>query len=48
MNFNPKVMYKLLLIKLSADISDSSYFLDSLSKAKMFPNFSAGNGFIFF
>ena len=48
MNFNPKVMYKLLLIKLSAVISDSIYFLDSLSKAKMFPNFSAGNGFIFF
>ena len=41
-------MYKLFLIKLSAVVSDSSYFWDSLSKAKMFPNFSAGNSFIFF
>ena len=43
-----KSLYKLFLIKLSADISDSSFVLDSLSKAKTFPNFSAGNSFLFF
>ena len=42
-------MYKLFLIKLPADItSDSSFVLDSLSKAKMFPNVSAANSFLFF
>ena len=40
-------MYKLFLIKLPADItSDSSFVLDSLSKAKIFPNVSAGNSFL--
>ena len=43
-----KSLYKLFLIKLSADISDSSFALDSLSKAKLFPNFSACNSFLFF
>ena len=38
---------KLLLIKLTADISDNSSLLDSLRKAKIFPNFSAGNCFFF-
>ena len=42
-----KSLYKLFLIKLSADISDSSFVLDSLLKAKIFPNFSAGNIFYF-
>ena len=36
---------KLLLIKLTVDISDNSSLLDSLRKAKIFPNFSAGNCF---
>ena len=40
-------IYNLFLIKLSADISHSSFLLDSLSKAKIFPNFSAGNSFLF-
>ena len=35
-------------MKLSADISDSSFLLDSVSKAKILPNFSAGNSFLFF
>ena len=48
MIFNLKVIYKLFLIKLSADINDSSFLLDSLSKIKIFPNFSAGNSFIIF
>ena len=39
---------KLFLIKLSSDISDSSFVLDSLSKAELFPNFTAGDGFLFF
>ena len=38
--------YKLFLIKLSTDISDSSFLLDSLSKPKKFPNFSAGSSFL--
>ena len=38
---------KLFLIKMSADISDSRLLLDSLSKAKIFPNFSWGNSFLF-
>ena len=33
-------LYKLFLIKLSAGIRVSSFLLDSLSKAKMFQNFS--------
>ena len=41
-------IYKLYLIKLSVAISDSSFILDSLSKAKMFPSFSEGNTFLFF
>ena len=41
-------IYKLFLIKLFADISDSSFFLDSLSKAEIFPKFSSGNSFLFF
>ena len=41
-------LYKLFSIKLSADISDSSFVLDSLSKAKTFPNFSASNSFLIF
>ena len=49
-NFNPKVIIisKLFLTKLSPDTSDSSYVLDSLLKAKIFPCFSAGNSFLFF
>ena len=43
-----KSLYKLFLIKLSADISDSSFVLDSLLKATIFSNFSAGNSFLFF
>ena len=43
-----KSWYQLLLIKLCADISDSSFVLDSLSKAELFPNFSTGNSFLFF
>ena len=43
-----KSLRKLFLIKLPADISDSSFILDSLSKAKIFSNFSAGNSFLFF
>ena len=43
-----KSYIKLFLIKLSVDMSDSSFFLDSLSKAKLFPIFSAGNSFLFF
>ena len=38
---------KLLLIKLTADISDSISLLDSLRKAKIFQNFSVGNCFLF-
>ena len=34
-------------MKLSADISDSSFLLDSLSKVKIFPNVAAGNSFLF-
>ena len=34
-------------MKLSADVIDSSFVLDSLSKAKIFPNSSAGNSFYF-
>ena len=41
-------MYKLFLIKLSADISDGSFLLDSLLRAKIFPSFSAGNSFPFY
>ena len=33
---------------MSADISDSSFLLDSLSKAQIFPNFSTDNSFLFF
>ena len=33
-------------MKLSADISDSSFLLGSLSKGKMFSNFSAGSSFL--
>ena len=33
---------------LCADVSDSSFLLDYLSKAKIVPNFSAGNKFLFF
>ena len=33
---------------LAADVSDSSFLLDYLSKAKIVPNFSAGNKFLFF
>ena len=43
-----KSLSKLFLIKLSADISDSSFVLDSLLKTKIFSNFSAGNRFLFF
>ena len=43
-----KSLYKLFLIKLSANISDSSFVLDSLLKAKISPDFSAGNSFLFF
>ena len=46
-DFNPKVICKLFLIELSAGIRDSSFLLESLSKAKIFPNFSAGNLFFF-
>ena len=41
-----KSLYKLFLIKLFSDISDSSFLLDSWSKAKIFPNFSTGNSFL--
>ena len=41
-------IYNLFLIKLSADISDSSFLLDSLSKAKIFPNVSGGTSVLFF
>ena len=34
-------------MKLFADISDSSFLLDSLLKAKIPPNFLAGNSFLF-
>ena len=47
-NYFNKLVLINKLIKLSADISDSSFLLDSLSKAKIFPNFSAGNSFLFF
>ena len=43
-----KSLYKLVLIKLSADIGDSSFALDSLPKTKLFSNFSACNSFLFF
>ena len=43
-----KSLYKLFLTKLSADISDSSFVLDSLLKAKIFRNFSAGNSFLLY
>ena len=43
-----KSLYKLFLIKLSADISGSSFVLDPLWKAEIFPIFSAGNSFISF
>ena len=39
-NQTERHIYKLLLIKLSVDISDISFLLDSFSKAKIFPNFS--------
>ena len=42
------LLHKLFLIKLSADICDSSFVYDSLSKAQLFPNFSAGNSLLFF
>ena len=32
---------------MTADISDSSFVLDSLLKTRVFPNFSAGNTFLF-
>ena len=35
-------------MKLSADISDSSFLLDSFSKVNIFPKVSAGNSFLFF
>ena len=41
-------LYKLFSIKLSTDISDSNFVLDSFSKTKTFLNFSAGNSFLFF
>ena len=47
-NFNAEVTRIIFSIKLSANISDNSFLLDSLSKAKIFPNFSAGNSFLFF
>ena len=43
-----KSLSKLFLVKLSADIRDSSFVLDSLLKATIFSNFSAGNSFLFF
>ena len=46
--FNPKVIYKLCLIKLSADLSDKTFFSIICEKSKCFPNFSAGNSFLFF
>ena len=47
-NLNPKVIVILIfLMKLFADISDSSFLLDSLLKAKIPPNFLAGNSFLF-
>ena len=42
-----KSSYKLILVKLSANITDSSFILDSLSNAKIFQNFSTGNSFLF-
>ena len=44
---NLKSLCKLFLIKVTADISDSSFVLDSLLKTRVFPNFSAGNTFLF-
>ena len=38
-------VYIIFLKKLSANISDSSFLLDSLSKAKILPNFSTGENF---
>ena len=35
-------------MKLSADISDTSFLQDYLSKANTFPNFLADNKFLFF
>ena len=32
---------------MTADINDSSFVLDSLLKTRVFPNFSAGNTFLF-
>ena len=43
-----KSLYELFLIKLSPDISYSSFVLDSLSKAKIFRNFAASNTFLLF
>ena len=42
-NQTERHIYKLLLIKLSVDISDISFLLDSFSKAKIFPNFSTSS-----
>ena len=41
-------VYIIFLKKLSANISDSSFLLDSLSKAKIFLNFSTGENFRIF
>ena len=43
-----KPYIELSLLKLFADICDSSFLLDYLSKANLFPNFSAGNSELFF
>ena len=43
-----KSYIKLFLIKLSADISDSNFLLDYLSKAKIFRNVSTDKSFLFF
>ena len=47
-NYFNKLVLINKLIKLSADISDNSFLLDSLSKAKIYLNFSTGSGFLFF
>ena len=46
--WNQKIVHLYVYIflkKLSANISDSSFLLDSLSKAKILPNFSTGENF---
>ena len=47
-NYYNKLVLINKLMKLSADISDSSFLLDSLSKAKIYLNFATGSGFLFF